>query len=313
MRIVIAIVLALVAMPALAHTLDPTRLPLGDGHLSKAPKVGYIWACHVSPMAGGAFRDGPWIDKADGTYDLTAKAVVDGAVTWPHRFSMKVSGASRVFSWNDLPDHPTGIFPISRKDDAYQTDRNPNHIAAQSMKVALPAAPALAARPTCAPGAVGILLSGVVLFNALDAPGRDAVAHETQDSCQGHPQESSVYHYHNVSKCVLAEYDSKSGPSKLLGYAIDGFGIYGPRDASGKVLTSADLDACHGITGPVEWEGRRVTMYHYVATLDFPYTIGCLRGSWSQKTVRAISGPPPRGGRRGPPGGGPPGRPPRLR
>ena len=218
---------------------------------------------------------------------------------------MTVSGANRVFAWNDLPDHPTGVFPIARSDDAYQTDRNPNHIAAQSMQITLPTEPQLAASATCAPGAVGILLSGVVLFNALDAPGRDAVAHETQDSCQGHPQETSVYHYHNVSSCVLAEYDSKSGPSKLVGYAVDGFGIYGPRDASGKTLTSADLDACHGITSAVEWEGKTVTMYHYVATLDFPYTIGCLKGSWSQATVMTLSGGPRRQGMLGPRNGGP--------
>ena len=145
----------------------------------------------------------------------------------------------------------------------------------------------------------------MVLFNALDAPGRDAVAHETQDSCQGHPQESSVYHYHNVSKCVLAEHDSGSGPSKLVGYAIDGFGIYGPRDASGKTLTSADLDECHGITSEVEWEGKKVSMYHYVATLDFPYTVGCLKGSWSQETVMTISGGPRQQTQLGPAGGSP--------
>ncbi len=41
-------------------------------------------------------------------------------------------------------------------------------------------------------------------------------------------------------------------------------------------------------------------MYHYVATLDFPYTVGCLKGTWSQEDVRTISGPPP-AGRAGPP------------
>ena len=62
-------------------------------------------------------------------------------------------------------------------------------------------------------------------------------------------------------------------------------------------LSSADLDACHGRTSEVTWDGKKVTMYHYVATLDFPYTIGCLKGSWSRQTVRTISGPPPQMGR----------------
>ncbi len=165
------------------------------------------------------------------------------------------------------------------------------------MRIALPLAPRLAAQPSCAPNAVGVLLSGVVLFNALDAGGRDAVAHETQDACQGHPRQFGVYHYHDASPCVLKELDSGSGPSKLIGYAVDGFGIYGPRDENGRMLSSADLDACHGRTSAVEWNGRHVVIYHYVATLDFPYTIGCLKGSWSRQTVRTISGPPPQFGR----------------
>lgn len=309
MRIAIAITAMLAASSAaLAHSVDPTKLPLGDGKLSDGPKVGYIWACHTDPNGGGAQVDGPWIDKRNGTFDITQKAVVDGAVMWPHSFNIGEEGDSRVIAWNDLPDHPTGTFPIARSDDAYRYDRNPNSIREQRMEIALPLEPQVAAKPSCAPGAVGVLLSGAVLFNALDAPGRDAVAHETQDACQGHPQQGGVYHYHNASVCVLKALDSASGPSQLIGYAIDGFGIYGPRDENGRELTSADLDACHGRTSEVVWNGEPRLMYHYVATMDFPYTVGCLRGTWSRDALRTISGPPPQFGRRGPPGGGPGGQ-----
>jgi hypothetical protein len=144
------------------------------------------------------------------------------------------------------------------------------------------------------------------LFNALDAPGRDAVAHETQDKCQGHPQESGVYHYHSISTCI----DDKrlpGGHSALVGYALDGFGIFGRYGEGGTLLSSADLDACHGHTHAIEWNGKRVVMYHYHATWDFPYTIGCLRGTYTLANVMAISGAPPRGrmGGGGPPGGRP--------
>jgi hypothetical protein len=176
--------------------------------------------------------------------------------------------------------------------------------------VSLPANPILADQPICAPGAVGILLTGSVLFNALDAPGRDAVAHEVQDSCQGHPQESGVYHYHWITTCI----DDKrlpDGHSALVGYALDGFGIFGRYGEKGELLSSSDLDACHGHTHAIPWDGKMVVMYHYHATWDFPYTIGCLRGRYDVANVRAISGPPPRrGGPRGGNGGfGPPGGP----
>ena len=39
-----------------------------------------------------------------------------------------------------------------------------------------------------------------------------------------------------------------------------------------------------------------VVMYHYHATWDFPYTLGCFHGSYDLANVRAISGPPPRRG-----------------
>jgi hypothetical protein len=59
-----------------------------------------------------------------------------------------------------------------------------------------------------------------------------------------------------------------------LGYALDGYGIYGPW-YNGKVLTTADLDVCHGITSSVMWHGALTSIYHYVSTYDFPYTVGC--------------------------------------
>jgi hypothetical protein len=287
---------------ALAHDvpgaggIDLTHLPLGDNRLSQEPKAGWIWACRIENASGGALVVGPWI-KADGTYDLTMKAVVSGSVNWTHRFVMSASGSDRVFTTNDLPDHPSGIFPISPADPAYRYDRNPNGIATQDMRVVLPLTPAMARQPSCTPGAVGILLTGVVLFSALDAQGRDAVAHELQDSCQGHPQRSGTYHYHNITACL----DDKAAPdqhSALVGYALDGFGIYGNRGEGGKNLTSADLDACHGHTHKIVWEGKTVEMYHYHGTWDFPYTVGCMRGVVNFETVRAVSG----GGAPGGPG-----------
>ena len=279
------------SLGAAAHEADGpdlTRLPLGDGKISTAPKRGYIWACRVDPNGGGAFRNGPWI-HADGTYDFTRKAVVSGRVSWPSRYHIALNGARRSFSTNDLPSHATGTFPIPATDAAYQYDRNPNSIHGQSFDFDLPADPQPLASPGCAPGAIGILTTGSVLFNALDAPGRDAVAHETQDACQGHPQDGGVYHYHSVSTCI----DDKrlaDGHSALVGYALDGFGIFGRYGEGGKLLASTDLDECHGHVHAIPWDGKMVVMYHYHASWDFPYTVGCLRGAYSMADMLKISG-----------------------
>ena len=68
--------------------------------------------------------------------------------------------------------------------------------------------------------------------------------------------------------------------SDLVGYALDGFGIYGEKDlTTGKTLHDTDLDACHGITSVIMWHGTQASMYHYVLTEEYPYTIGCFKGA----------------------------------
>jgi hypothetical protein len=263
--------------------VDLTHLEVGDGKYSTNPQAGYVYSCSTSFNGGGAQGTGDWMN-GDGTWDATKKAVVDGSVTWPSSFTVSIQGNQRVFTGNDLPDHPTGNFPVNPSDDAYAVDRNPNSIQEQSITLALPANPTAAAQPNCVGGEVGIMLSGVVIFSAFDAEGRDAVAHEVQDECDGHPQRTGFYHYHSLSDCI--EDTSTSGHSSLVGYAFDGYGIYGYYGEDGAEVTNEDLDACHGHTHMIEWDGQMVEMYHYHATHEFPYVVGCFHGT---PAVRALS------------------------
>jgi hypothetical protein len=257
---------------------DLTRLPLGDGRVSTSSERGYVYACQQAPgRPGGAAHGGPWIHGS--TFDLTAKAVVDGRVRWHGKVRFAVRGSRLVITGNALPTStPTGQFPISPTDDAYAYDRNPNSIGAQTVSLSLPARPKVAASPSCLPmGMIGIATNGVALFNALDDSHRDAVAHETQDLCEGHPQRRSIYHYHSIPPCLTGT--TRAAQQRLVGYALDGFPIFGPRGENGKLLTDAALDACHGHVGWVTLRGKRVRTYHYHATLEYPYTLGCFRGT----------------------------------
>jgi hypothetical protein len=257
-------------------TVDPTHLPVGDGKYSTTPRSGFVETCQTTFGGGGASSKGPWFNS-DGTWDSTKKGVVDGSVVWDGILETSVSGGYRYFTGNDLPSHVTGRFPIASTDsDVFPYDRNPNSIASQTLSVKVPANPTIAAKPTCIRGELGIMLTGSALFSAFDAGGRDAVAWEAQDVCSGHPQAKGAYHYHSLSACIA---DPGTGQSNLLGYAYDGFGIYGMRGADGTELTNADLDECHGTTSPVMWDGKLVTMYHYVATREFPYVMGCFKGT----------------------------------
>jgi len=95
-------------------------------------------------------------------------------------------------------------------------------------------------------GMIGFALTSVALFNALDGMGRDAPAHEIQDTCQGHPERNGQYHYHDHSPRMIDKRSAAGGHSDSVGYALDGFGIYGLCGSSGRLMTNADLGACHG-------------------------------------------------------------------
>ena len=177
--------------------------------------------------------------------------------TWhgrPTASRITVQGDERVISANNLPDHATGRFPISPDDPAYRYDRNPNAIRPQDILLRLPLHPQVAATPSCVPmGMIGFTTDGVAIYNAVDNGGIDAVAHEVQDRCNGHPQRRGQYHYHGPSPCMPNE--TTAG---LVGYALDGFGIYGERDlVTGRILhdTRPGRLPRHHRPGDVERQG----------------------------------------------------------
>ena len=273
-------------------------LPLGDQKISDRPEQGFLYACQqrFNPNAPGAHRRGNWID-GDQWYP-GQKVTVDGAVTWPDSFiTVTVEGDRRVVTANNLPNHETGVFPIARNDDAFRYDRNPGRILTQDILLDLPRLPEISAHAECVPmGMIGFTLSGAALYNAVDARGNDAPAHEIQDRCNGHPQQTGQYHYHNYSDCLDDSQAQAGGHSDLMGYALDGFGIYGVYGEGGAELTTANLDACHGHTHQIVWDGEEQNMFHYHFTHDYPYTIGCFRGAPITVGAPLLRGPPQRPG-----------------
>lgn len=260
-----------------ATAISPEKIPLGDNKVSSTAKSGYVMSCQTSFRTGGAQHSGDWIGST--TWNSTTKPSVAGHVDWPNaKVSTTTKNSTRVISTNDLPlGSHTGTFPIALSDPAYQFDTNPNRVISQNITVGLPQNPLLETTPICVPmGAIGYMDNGVALFSALDDTGRDAAAHEVQDDCDGHPQMIGEYHYHSLSKCLLASVTEKS---KLIGYASDGFGIFIEKNDSGNLPTNADLDECHGRTSEIDWDGKQVNMFHYVMTTEYPYSIGCFRGT----------------------------------
>jgi hypothetical protein len=282
-------------------------VPLGDyKYVTSGAKKGYVYLCNARKDNPGSMVLGPWV--SGDTWNFKQKVTVDGSVTWKNAtFVQTISGAYRTLTGNDLPiNHTTGVFPVALSDDAHQYDANPNTISSQQLKVSLPAKPTYSSTPYCMTGGeVGIMTSGVALFNAFDAGLRDAPAHELQDTCGGHPQGSGEYHYHSLPSCL-----KDTSIKTVIGFAYDGFPITGPVVTKGKYLTTSNLDECHGITSEILLDGRKTVSYHYVMTYDFPYSASCFRGK--PVVTGPSAGTPPQGMQQGTsqgsqqPGGTPP-------
>ena len=69
------------------------------------------------------------------------------------------------------------------------------------------------------------------------------------------------------------------------------------KDANGNPPTNLSLDACHGATSLVPWNGKQTRIYHYVAAYEYPCTVGCYQGTpiASGRAGGAVGGGPPPG------------------
>ena len=250
----------------------------------------------------------PWV--SGNKVNLTQVPAVPGSVHMASVFKVTTNDATRTFTGNGIPSTPVGTFPIPSDSAAYKYYAalpavgyaNAAEIPIQpyDLSVSVPVHPVVNATPTCIPALpIGVTLTGAVwhLEMAADSQGHlyspDSVL--PLDTCQGHPY-MGQYHYHGYSwKCFPKALQGTAGKqSPLMGYAIDGFGVYGPRGADGKVITNAQLDECHGMVSKVMFNGKSQSIYHYVLNNEYPYSIGCFRGTPTQlSSAMQMTGPAP--------------------
>lgn len=261
--------------------------------------------------------------------------------------TIEIEGEHRLIRSNGIPAHPTGAFPNAG---------NPNRIAEQRYEWRVPLAPRRAERSTeLTLGPFGVALNGVPFdpgaaewwrgdprsgwqVEALGPGVRLGI-----DESHAHVQPNGAYHYHGVPTGLLAELGADGSSMVQLGWAADGFPIYGPWghvDAMDAASPLVPLDPSYrlqsgtrpdGEAGPGgAFDGRYVQDHRYVegagdldacngrqgVTPEFP------RGTYAYYLTeaypfvpRCFVGTPdasfrlPRGG--GPPGGPPDGFPPR--
>lgn len=251
--------------------------------------------------------------------------------------SMKITGETRVIESNGWPDHEPGAFPNAH---------NPNTPEEVQHHYEMPAHPEKAAQLTrIGMSPFGVILNGVALDPSAAEWWQDdrnsGWQYEAKggldlglDEHEAHVQPDGSYHYHGLPKGTMLK-DAKDGHAALLGYAADGFAIYGPKgysdakdthssvreltsswrlksgsrsggpggDYDGKftedweyVAGSGDLDECGGRFSVVP--GAPKGVYHYVLTESYPYVPRCWSGTPDASFIRK----PMRGGPGGPGG-----------
>lgn len=143
----------------------------------------------------------------------------------------------------------------------------------------IPLSPAIAATPTTVvDGPLGVAINGVPIFNPCTqggcVTGGDTKTLGQLDTCNGHAGRADDYHYHAAPTCMMADQLPNYWDTHPLGWALDGFAIFGFNDADGTAATRDSI--CGGNTKLVQ-NGPQGYSYH--VTNASPYVTNCLIGT----------------------------------
>ena len=157
------------------------------------------------------------------------------------------------------------------------------------LQVLIPTAPELLDEPTdlSTISQVGLALDGVTIFG--DAPSvADRGGLPALDACGGHIDPSGYYHWHFGAESIQTNLDEAGAEvscdidqdvESLLGFAFDGYAIYGPEEDR---EIPSDLDECSGHVSDTDEFGET---YHYHLTYDSPNLPACRVGATANGTL----------------------------
>lgn len=182
----------------------------------------------------------------------------------------------QTYAWvssNSLPAH-TMMDGITATN--LQVPVGQNFLGANGWRI--PLNPAVAASTVSAvDGPIGIAVNGVLIFNPCKQGGcqnGDTKVLGELDICNGHAGRADDYHYHAAPVCLMQTRAANYWDTHPVGWALDGFAIYGYNDPAGTVAVRDAV--CGGNTGAVQ-NGPQGYSYHVTDTS--PYILSCFRGT----------------------------------
>ena len=204
----------------------------------------------------------------------------------PDNLVIKVTAEHIVMYSRNLPNHPTATFP----DRWRQLDGNPAYIQEQSAVWKLPINPKVKTdhvamnaqneNKALPMGPIGVATNGVIFFNPFDHI-FETDATWRLDRCCGHPSPRSQYHYHKYPVCVKTPWsDEGQTHSNVIGFAFDGFPVYGPYEGKGLLARDDKANPLNDFN--LHKDEQRGAHYH-VTPGKFPHIIG---GYWGEVAPR---------------------------
>lgn len=240
------------------------------------------------------------------TEDTTNNQIVITGNGVPN-YTPTILGFNVTDGWNTAVSGGLQTFKFSENNGGAAGGNNPNRIVVATETFRIPLNPVNNATATdTALGTVGVAVNGIPIYNPFEDANQTAATGRIFSGCCGHPQLTGVYHYHKYPTCLrflkgdiwqserekCDEIDAliaTGGHSPLIGFALDGWPVYGPvgwkdtnrmskllkssytgaNDAYGNptyVAASGDLDECNGLVSPTPDYPEGI--YHYVMSLE---------------------------------------------
>ncbi len=257
------------------------RAPPAQFDHSNADRLFYLSAQLETPFIDNMTA---WFRK--GYRDAQGDTVIEDEFV-PDNLIISFDKTHMIVRSRGLPNHPTGIFP----DKARYLDGNPNYLQEKVTTTRIPLEPrenkdrlamqdATNNNNALPGGPIGVAVNGIVFFNPFDHL-LDADAVWRLDRCCGHPSPRAQYHYHKYPVCIKSPWaDDGSEHSPLIGFAYDGYPIYGPYESKGLLAKDDTRNPINEFN--IHRDEERGWHYH-VTPGKFPHVIG---GYWGVAEMR---------------------------
>lgn len=201
------------------------------------------------------------------------KASVEDA-GFSDKVSISCDNGHAYLSSSSYPDHElmTGIVGTN--------EQVPIPAADYSAPIPLQAKPR--SEPKTRDSALAVAVNGVPIFDYTgggEMSEDDLYHHQTQhdtlltkqlDACGGHAGRGDDYHYHVAPACMIDEMKN-AGDDAIIGWAFDGFPLFGDNNPDGTPISEPALDVCNG-------QSDETFGYRYHTSKEAPYIIQCLMG-----------------------------------